>query len=122
MMLILMPIMMLKFCVKESSNLIGLKNFGAVGLFKSLVFQKPNLPRPTPFLHQISALLLEVGDQRIKAKNGYKNFQQQSKSIFLGKIFCLQCTFLNIYIFIVLCILGKWIHSNFILNRDYYMQ
>ena len=29
MMLILMLIMMLKFCVKESSNLIGLENFGA---------------------------------------------------------------------------------------------
>ena len=33
MMLILMLIMMLKFCVKESSNLIGLENFGAAGLF-----------------------------------------------------------------------------------------
>ena len=33
MMLILMLIMMLKFCVKESSNLIGLENFGAAGFF-----------------------------------------------------------------------------------------
>ena len=43
-------------------------------------------------------LLLEVGDERIKAKNGYKNFQQQNKSIFPGnlyKIFCLWCTFLQ---------------------------
>ena len=31
----------------------------------------------------------------MKVKNGYKNFQQQNKSIFLGKIFCLQCTFLQ---------------------------
>ena len=31
MMLILMLIMMLKFCVKESPNLIGLQNFGASG-------------------------------------------------------------------------------------------
>ena len=31
MMLLLMLIMMLKFCVKESSNLIGLENFGAAG-------------------------------------------------------------------------------------------
>ena len=31
MMLILMLIMMLKFCVKESSNLIGLENRGAAG-------------------------------------------------------------------------------------------
>ena len=33
MMLTLMLIMMLKFCVKESSNLIGLENFGAEGFF-----------------------------------------------------------------------------------------
>ena len=33
MMLLLILIMMLKFCVKESSNLIGLKNFGAAGFF-----------------------------------------------------------------------------------------
>ena len=33
MMLLLMLIMMLKFCVKESSNLIGLENFGAAGFF-----------------------------------------------------------------------------------------
>ena len=33
MLLSLMPIMMLKFCVKESSNLIGLKNFGVAGFF-----------------------------------------------------------------------------------------
>ena len=31
MMLILTLIMMLKFCVKESPNLIGLGNFGAAG-------------------------------------------------------------------------------------------
>ena len=37
MMLILMLIMMLKFFVKESSNLIGLENFGAAGFFKFLV-------------------------------------------------------------------------------------
>ena len=43
-------------------------------------------------IHQIfTLLLLEVGDQRIKTKNGYESFQQQNKSIFLGnlhKIFC----------------------------------
>ena len=61
-MLISMLIMMLKFCVKESSNLIGLKNFGAAVFFKSLVFQKPNLPRPTFFLYQIFTLLIEAGD------------------------------------------------------------
>ena len=33
MMLILMLIRMLKFCVKESSSLIGLENFGAAGFF-----------------------------------------------------------------------------------------
>ena len=32
-MLILMLIMMLKFCVKESSNLIGLENVGAKWYF-----------------------------------------------------------------------------------------
>ena len=29
----MMLIMMLKFCVKESSNLIGLESFGAIGFF-----------------------------------------------------------------------------------------
>ena len=63
MMLTLMLIMMLKFCVKESSNMIGLKNFGAAVFFKALVFQKQNLPQPTSFLYQIfTLLLLEVGD------------------------------------------------------------
>ena len=34
----------------------------------------------------------------MKTKNGYKNFQQQNKSVLLGnlyKIFCLWCTFLQ---------------------------
>ena len=33
MMLLLMLIIIVKFCVKELSNLIGLENFGAAGFF-----------------------------------------------------------------------------------------
>ena len=111
MMLILMLIRMLKFCVKESSNLIGLENFGAAGFFitaglgQCSPYQSESdqiSPDPDPFLHQsftftkiLHHYYLKLG---IKTKNGYKNFQQQNKSIFLGnlyKIFCLWCTFLQ---------------------------
>ena len=105
MMLILMLIMMVKICVKESSNVIDLENFGMAGFFITAWLgqcspYQSNLPRPpTPpnfYIHQVfTLLLLEVG---IKRKNCYKNFQQQNKSIFLGnlyKIFCLRCTFLE---------------------------
>ena len=102
MMLSLMLIMMLKFCVKESSNLIGLENFGAAGFFITAGLgqcspyqSESDQISPDPQTYYITLLLLDVG---IKTKNGYKNFQQQNKSIFLGnlyKIFCLWCTFLQ---------------------------
>ena len=111
MMLILMLIMMLKFIVKQSSNLIGLENFGAAGFFITAGLgqcspyqpesdQISTDPRPISppkfYIHYVFTLfLLEVG---IKTKNGYKIFQRQNKSIFLGnlyKIFCLWCAFLQ---------------------------
>ena len=75
MMLILMLIMMLKFCVKESSNLIGLEHFGAAGFFITV---------------GVGWCLSPISQKA--------NFQQQNKSIFLRnlyKIFCLWCTFLQ---------------------------
>ena len=77
MVLILMLIMMLKFCVIESSDLIGLENFGAAeflitaGLGYCSPYQSesdqisPDHPHPpfSSFPHQIlTLLLLEIGD------------------------------------------------------------
>ena len=49
MMLILMLIMMLKFCVKESSNMIGLKNFAAAVFLNPWFFKSQISPNPPPF-------------------------------------------------------------------------
>ena len=66
---------------------------------KSPPIRVPTTPTQNFYIQQIfTLLLLEVGDERIKTKNGYKNFQQQNKSIFLRnlyKIFCGVCTFLQ---------------------------
>ena len=55
MMLLLMLIMMLKFCVKKSSNLIDLENFGVAGFFIKAglgwcppISQKVTKSLPTP--------------------------------------------------------------------------
>ena len=65
-----MLMMMLKFCVKESSNLIGLANFVAAGCLITLSVRKwPNLPWPPPlptkFLHYYY-LILEIKEQKQK--------------------------------------------------------
>ena len=110
MMLILMLITMFKFCVKESSNLIGLKNLGLQGFSLQLgwvsappVSQKVTKSPPTPptSLSPPNFYIIITWNWRLKNKNkkhGYINFQQQNKSIFQGnlyKIFCLWCTFLQ---------------------------
>ena len=81
MMLILMLIMMLKFCVKDSSNLTGLENFGFARYFIVARFGycspyqseseqisseihplPPPLSPPDFYIHQVfTLLLLEVG-------------------------------------------------------------
>ena len=77
----MMLILMLKFCVKESPNLIGLENFEAAGFSFTVGLgwcspyqsksdqistrQSPPTTTPTPhfYIHQIFILLLlEVGD------------------------------------------------------------
>ena len=75
----MMLILMLKFCVKESPNLIGLENFEAAwfsftaGLGQCSPYQsksdqistRQSPPTPTPhfYIHQIfTLLLLDVGD------------------------------------------------------------
>ena len=62
MILILMMIMMLSFCLKESKNLIGLENFVAAvfSMIAGLVWYSPFLQSPHESLTPI--LLLEVGD------------------------------------------------------------
>ena len=104
MMPLLMLIMMLKFCVKESSNLIGLENLGAAGVFIT-AGQGQCSPNPPSLPYQIFTftkilhyfyLKLEIKEQ--KQKMVIKIFQQQNKSIFLGnlyKTFCLWCTYLQ---------------------------
>ena len=76
MMLILMLIMMLKFCVRESSNLIGLENFVVAGfsitarlgwcsshhLKSDQISSHQSPPSPNFCIHQIFTLLREVGD------------------------------------------------------------
>ena len=77
----MMLILMLKFCVKESPNLIGLEDFGVAGFFITAelrwcspyqsksdqisTHQSPPPPPPPPnfYIHQIfTLLLLEVGN------------------------------------------------------------
>ena len=98
-MLILMLIMRMKFCVKESRSPIGLKKFLGPPGFPL----QPGLGG-TPHFHiflmkaLLLLLLLEVVDYSLKTKNSHKNFQQQNNSIFLGnlyKLFCLWCTILQ---------------------------
>ena len=109
MMLILMLIMMLRFCVKESSNLIGTAGFFiTVGWVCALPFSQKvtkSPPTPDPFPHQIFRFTKFLHYYYLakfiswsKNKNGYKIFQQQNKSVFQGnlhKTFCLWCTFLQ---------------------------
>ena len=75
-------------------------HYRLVGLVLPLsVKKRPNLPwPPTPtnfYIHQVfTLLLLDVG---IKRKNDYKNFQQQNKSIFLGNLYKIFLSVVNIF-------------------------
>ena len=112
MMLILMLIMMLKILYKRIKQSDWPRRFwgcrvfhySRAGLVLSLSVTKwPNLPRPppSPTLSPPNLNIIITWSWRLKNKNkkhGYKNFQQQNKSIFQGnlcKIFCLWCTFLQ---------------------------